>query len=148
MGVTLVQSAGDGCRNSVRIAERIIVPKSDYAVAFGFNQRRSLEIPFAAVLPAIDFNHDARAVTRKIDNEIADRNLTAKPLVGEVLTKKVPDCVLSVGRVVPKLARSRNRACRRSILHHLVGLPSSPLPTLPIEGRALVLRRSALSAPQ
>ena len=65
---------------AIDVAHHLIVPESQDTIAFQFQKTRALRVPptFVSVLPAVDFDNDLQAMTRKIDNVATQMNLPAK----------------------------------------------------------------------
>ena len=55
--MAFVQGTGDCYRHALGIAQHIIVPEPQHAVAFRLDKSRTLTIAWAAMLTAVDFDH-------------------------------------------------------------------------------------------
>ena len=55
----LVQGTGNRRCNTLGVAKRIVVPEANDTVTLGLNECRSFKVALAAVLSAINLDHDA-----------------------------------------------------------------------------------------
>jgi hypothetical protein len=79
VGVAFKQAASHGARDTIGIAQNLIVPKADHAIAFCLDHSCSYLIPSPAVLASINLDHKSSPMAAKIDDEIADRHLPSEP---------------------------------------------------------------------
>jgi hypothetical protein len=69
----------NGLDHAMGVDENLVASKTDYFPPLPFQPRRSARVRGAVrVLAAIDFDHQCVFGARKVDNEIADRMLSAK----------------------------------------------------------------------
>src|SRR5688500_13591412 len=91
VGVVFVQSLSDGRRDTVGIAQYLVVPEAQDAITFRFHQFRSSCVPGSAILAAIDFDDEPRPVTGEVCGEPTHRHLPPKTLVGKVFADQAPE---------------------------------------------------------
>jgi hypothetical protein len=78
VGVRCEQRADDfGC-HAFRIAEHIIVPEAQDAIAFEFDGARAILFGIFPVLTAVHLDNQASPVAGEIDDVIADWDLATK----------------------------------------------------------------------
>jgi hypothetical protein len=104
VGVTVEQGRSKNRMHTVRIAKHIAVPEAQNSIPLSLDQRSSLSIALISVLPAVDFNHQPRAMTGEIRNERADRHLAAKASLRKALTKQTPQGSFGIGHVGAQFA--------------------------------------------
>ncbi len=136
MGVTVAQRGIDPRPNTFLIVQHIIVPKSDHPVSFLLDSRRPHRIDLIAMLPAIDLNHQFRAMAGKVGDEVADWNLVAETRVREGLAKESPEPSFRVGHFAAQATGARDSAGRRMMLQASCFTSNiTPPQPLPIKGR-------------
>jgi len=101
VGVALVQGTLDHGMDSVRVAEHIIVPEAQHAIALNFNQSGSRGIARRTVLAAVNLDHEPRAMTREIGNEAADWDLSAKSGLRKGFSQQAPHRHFGIGGAAP-----------------------------------------------
>jgi hypothetical protein len=84
--VRVVQCIPDYLHDSIVVLQHIVVPKAQHAIAVSFQTLRTHRIFLnsIAVLPAINFDHQARFKTYEIRNVALDGELTAEFEAGRV----------------------------------------------------------------
>jgi hypothetical protein len=60
-----------------------MIPESNYLIPFRFDQPRTSRITFLAVLTAVDFDHEARSMTREIGGEHSEWGLKSESRIGK-----------------------------------------------------------------
>lgn len=85
--------------NTIRIAKHIVVPETDDAIPFTFQDRSSGRIANRFVLPTIDLNDDFRSMTCEVREEVPDRNLPSEMMFAESLAQNSPKTAFCGGRV-------------------------------------------------
>lgn len=63
-----------------------MVPEANHTITLCFDQCGSLRIACAAMLTAIDLDHEPLPVADKVGNEIANWDLSPEMSAGEILT--------------------------------------------------------------
>ena len=99
MGVMLVQRGVDRDPDTLGIAQRVVVPEAQHAIAFIFQNARPFGIDLLAMLPAVDLDDQAMTVTGEVSDVMADWHLTTKAGVGEAFTKQSPNRSLGARHV-------------------------------------------------
>jgi len=79
----VLQRGVDDGPNAVQVAEHFRIPEANDPVAFGLDHSRASRIALLAVLSPINLDDELRTMTRKIDDEVPDRNLSAKVVVSK-----------------------------------------------------------------
>lgn len=121
------ESFGDPLENAVRIAQDVVVPEAQDAVAFGFEEAGAFGVVFrsARMLPAIDLDNELGGVGAEIDSVAAERSLLSPVDIGQCRTHGSPKHALGFGHGTPEPARTFN--CDRR--------ESQPPKALPFVGR-------------
>jgi hypothetical protein len=67
-------------KHAIDIGQHVVVPKSQYTIAFGFQKLRPLCVAtgLLRVLSAVKFDHNFQTMTGKIDNVTAEMNLATE----------------------------------------------------------------------
>ena len=117
MGVTVVQCGHDRQKNTLSVAEHLIVPKADHSISLAFDDRRTRRVNFGCVLAAIDFDDELGPMTSKIGDVVADRYLAPEMPFGEVLPKQSPNRTFRIGHVSAKSTGSPDSVFWRVMLH-------------------------------
>jgi hypothetical protein len=85
--VALVQQIGDGQADTVRVAEHIVVPEADDAIALTAKPAGALRFLRGVMLAAVDFDDELEAVAAEVGGVVAKRNLEAEMLFREVFAE-------------------------------------------------------------
>jgi len=134
--VTVVQRCVDHCPDAIRIAKYLIVPEAYNAIALVLDHMSSRRIDRRVMLTAVYFDHQLGPVTRKVRDEMAERNLPPEMLVSEALPQDTPELALCIRHVLAQAPSARDRSWRRMMLQRCCSMSTitPPLP-LPIKAR-------------
>ena len=88
--MTFVQGISYDAKHPLRITQNIIVPKPQDAIAVRFNDCRPWRIECLFMLPAIGLDHEFRAMTGEIDDELTDRHLPPETLLRKAFAQQAP----------------------------------------------------------
>jgi hypothetical protein len=104
VGVACVQGKLDRSGDAIAVAEHIVVPEADHAVALGLDSRCSSGVGRTAMLAAVNLHHQTRSVAAKIHNVGQERGLKAESCLGKAAAKEAQHSALSVRGVSPQAA--------------------------------------------
>ena len=106
-GLPSSQLAQNSLNHSIRVRQRVIVPKSQYPPALAFEPHGAAEISLVVgVLAAIRLDHEVMSGAGEIDDEVADRILPAKPVTAQsAVPKRGPETPLRIRGISPQSAR-------------------------------------------
>ena len=90
MGVTFPQGRSYRQINPLSITQDLVVPEPDHSISFTFKRCCAGCIDIGAMLPSIDLDDEFRPMVAEIRDELADRNLSSKMVVGEMFTQHHP----------------------------------------------------------
>ena len=136
--MTVVQRGVDHRPNPIRIAQHLIVPEANNAITFILNHSGPGQVHRSVVLPAIDLNHQFRAMTGEIGDEVTQRHLLAEMPVVEAFLQHTPELALRIRHLPPETACACDRAGWRMMLHGLaLYADDHPAPTPPHQGEGL-----------
>lgn len=123
---------GDYLQHPIHVAQHIVVPEADDAVAVGFDDPGAVRVDRAfGMLPAVAFDGEAQGAAGEVGNEVADLVLASKLCAAKLAGAQVrPQALFSVGRFVSETARSLCEA--------LFSQFRTPIPTLP-QGEGLLI---------
>jgi hypothetical protein len=99
VGVALVQNLGDFRPDAFWIAQHLMIPETEDAIALGFDHLRAAGVPLQPMLTAVDFDDEPRAVAREIRGESAKRDLKSESRLSEALAQKSPHRLLRFRRI-------------------------------------------------
>jgi len=105
--VSPAQCPVDDSPNTLRIAEHFRIPKAKNTITFLLNGGGSYRVLFGFVLPAVYFANELCTMTRKIDDEVADRNLPTKVMLVKTLAENQPKFAFCSRHVRSQSACSR-----------------------------------------
>ena len=124
-----IQVAEDVFQYPFGVGQHVVVPIPNDLIAVRFDDRRPFGVGGAVgMLPAVEFDGDARGAFGEIDDETADRELLGKLMPAELLAAQMlPEADFGVGRSATEFSGDQGQAflCHR---------PVHPHPTLPLEG--------------
>ena len=106
MGVDSAQRGGDRNSHTFAIAQHVVVPESEHAIAFRGNHSVTLSVFGSIMLPAIYFDDDLKPMTGEICSKVSERHLLAKMSLGKSLPQQAPHGAFRVGGIAPKPAGS------------------------------------------
>ncbi len=95
--MTLVQGVRYRTQHALRIAQYVMVPEPQDAIAVCLNNGRPRRINSFLMLPAIRFDHEFRAMAGEIDYELTDRHLPPETFFREALAQQAPQPLFGVG---------------------------------------------------
>ncbi len=97
-------SPGQCIRNrrvhTMRIAKHVRIPEPKHPVTLSFNQLGPRKVGIIAVLPAVALDDEPGTVTRKIDDEAPQRDLSAKARVRKAFAKQSPHGLLGASGII------------------------------------------------
>ena len=125
--MTLAQRSVDRHPDTVEIAQHLIVPESNDAIALLFDHSGSRQINCRFVLPTIDLNHELCSMAGKVRDVMPERDLPAKVPYLKALLEHSPQLPLCIGHSSSETTGSLYGAGRWMTLH---GLLISPLPSM------------------
>lgn len=105
----------DDLQNTIRIAQHIIVPEADHAVAVGLDHFGAPGVGATnRVLPTVEFDGEAQSPASEVDDEITDLVLAGEFFSAELARAQVrPQALFRVRRIVPQLAREAGQSLSR-----------------------------------
>ena len=124
-----VQVAEDIFQHAVRVHQDVVVPIADHLIAMRFDDRRAFGVGgTVGMLPAVEFDGDARGSFGEVDDEIANGELPGEFVSAELFAAQtLPEAGFGVGRRAAELSCDRREAFVRHRSVH-------PHPTLPLKG--------------
>ena len=108
-GVRYAQRCLDGRPDSVWIAEHLMIPKADHAISLTLDNSGAPNVERVAMLAAIDFNPELRTVADKIYDEVSDRRLSAKMVLGKAFAQQTPELSFGVSGAVSQPPSATDR---------------------------------------
>ena len=90
MGVRLGQCQGNSVCHTVGTAKHLMIPKSNDAIAFTFDDCGPLRVRPGAMLAAVDFDDQASPMACEVDDIMPDRSLPSKPRLQKILPQQAP----------------------------------------------------------
>lgn len=88
--MSVPQMLRDPVRDALRICENVVIPEAEDAVALCFEDRGTCRVLFGAVLAAIGFDDQPRAVAGEVRDIVPDRHLPAKARLRERAAQERP----------------------------------------------------------
>lgn len=113
----------DGFQNAVGVAEHIVVPETDDAVAMGFDQFGAFDIGgIIGMLAAIEFDDEAQAATGEIGDVWADGVLEDELCAFDLpVADALPQPFFGFGAIAPQRAGDARQS---AACHNLPPLPN------------------------
>jgi hypothetical protein len=110
-----LQLTGDAFQNACRVAQDVIVPEAENAVALSFQEASTLGVvPLGGgVLAAIKLNDQLRGMAGKVRKVLAEWDLLAPMVFRERLPHRAPQDALRHSHLPAKLTCSLDRARRK-----------------------------------
>jgi hypothetical protein len=103
------QSVRYDAEHTLGIGQDVVVPETQNMVAVRIDDSTARRIGRFLMLPAIRLDHELRAITGEIDDELADRNLPAKARFREAFAQYAPQLLLGVGSIATQSAGEDGR---------------------------------------
>jgi hypothetical protein len=104
--VIVAQRRIDRRPDAVRIAQDLVIPKTNDAITFALEDCGPGRIDLRFVLPTIDLDNDFRSMACKVRDEVPDRNLASEMMLAECLSQYMPEALFGGGRIEPHEPRA------------------------------------------
>ena len=101
MGVASAQGFGNRMCHAIGIAQHLVIPEANDAIAFRLDQSRARGVFSFTMLSTVDLDHQSCAMTGKVGGVAPKGHLPPKMLVGEILANQPPESCFRVGGLSP-----------------------------------------------
>ena len=127
--------ARDSFKHPVGVSQNLVVPKTDEAVAVGFDAGGPLSICLDRVLPAVAFDRQAKAPARKVDHVLANRKLAREFRARLTGAQMRPENTFCIRHLATQIARGAGQSLFRQ--------RSTPIPNPFPRGKRLSIAKAA-----